>query len=243
MHTDIQDADNQLASNGTVEQAIMEPSGLGKDQPTAVDDNFTDLEQSGFNQEKEESSSSATVDPPEETLPGISNEVVEHEATPSAEEVSEETNAQPLDHFQSRVPPSAGLAVEKEGVLCEDISKGPWPLKKDSSMELAQKLALGKKIHNENNPMMSKILGWNFYRSVLTHLIITSLGVGGIMKAVNYNLGYLDCLFLIASAVSGTGLATVSMATISLPGLILLYMVMFLGSGTLIQLMALIFRM
>jgi ABC-type Fe3+-siderophore transport system permease subunit len=117
-------------------------------------------------------------------------------------------------------------------------------MQKRGSAELLATISHGKQLlrNQQHAPIARWILRWNFFRSVVTHLIATSLVAAGVIKAVNTDLDFIDCFFLTASAISGTGLATVSMSSITLPSFVIIYILMFLGSGIAIQLVALLFR-
>jgi hypothetical protein len=161
-------------------------------------------------------------------------------AAPECQGISESN----YDMNQAQGGISTGYVRADHNPAKHNHAKDEEPAKRGASMDLAEKLTKKKAVHTKSrNPVMAVIVRWNFFRSVLTHLIVTSLVAAGIMKAVNDNLSYLDCLFLTVSAVTGTGLATVAMRDLTLGGGITLFVLMLLGSNTLIQLMALLFRM
>jgi hypothetical protein len=117
----------------------------------------------------------------------------------------------------NNVPHNAASDLHKEMEDCKDNLEGDKPWK--------------------------DMFKWNFFRTVLSHLCLSSLIGGAIIMALSEDLEYLDALFLAASALTGTGFAVVSMVNVNTKAFIMIFILMLMGSGLVIQLCALLFRM
>jgi hypothetical protein len=95
----------------------------------------------------------------------------------------------------------------------------------------------------EGEKPWAKIFKWNFFRTVLSHICLSSLIGGAIIMALSEDIDYLDALFLAASAVTGTGFAVVSMLSVHQKGFVVIFILMIAGNGMVIQMAALLFRM
>jgi hypothetical protein len=149
----------------------------------------------------------------------------------------------PSEEFgkDSKISASWHVPHSKQGAFEQSQTADPSLMRSD----LAEYQAEAKEFVMHSDVML--FYRWltcrNFFRTVVLHLLITALVGAAIVKAVSPPLNYLDCFFVSASATTSTGLATVSMADISLSGFVVLYVSMFLGNGIFLQILALLYRM
>ena len=87
------------------------------------------------------------------------------------------------------------------------------------------------------------IFKWNFFRTVLTHICLMALIGGAIIMALSPGVDYLDALFLATTSLTGTGITVVSMLDVDQNAFIVIFVLMFMGNGMVIQMCALLFRM
>jgi hypothetical protein len=87
------------------------------------------------------------------------------------------------------------------------------------------------------------IFKWNFFRTVLTHICVMSLIGGAIIMALSPDVDYLDALFLATTSLTGTGITVVSMLDVHRNAFIVIFVLMLMGNGMVIQMCALLFRM
>ena len=82
----------------------------------------------------------------------------------------------------------------------------------------------------------------NFYTCLTCWLCVWSFIGGGIIAAVD-NLSYLDGLYLAVSAITGTGLNSISMVYITTPSLIVLQVLIVVGLTPLLPLGPMLYRL
>ena len=83
---------------------------------------------------------------------------------------------------------------------------------------------------------------WNYYICWTSYLCAVTLLGGGAIRSFNSSIDMTDCLFLASSAVTGTGLSTVAMTSLSRGSIYTLLFCFVLGNSILLLLPAMIYR-